>query len=350
MTTSKNKAQLANLNRLGEQLRMSGEFTGAIKQFDEVLKEEPGNAWTLAHRGAAKLSMGQLTTPLRSKNGPGAIEDLEAALKLRANYPWAQSRLGEAYRSLARNQFPEFMKEGRYTELLALTHKAEGYFTQVLTLDDQEDNTWALAHRGATRALTFVVMVHQGAPPSRSRKQSYDVLAEEDLKQAIALNPSYAWALATYGFLLTLKKRYAQAGEVANRAAAADTQQRLHIARTMCQLSYYDGQLDEAVNRGWEAMRANPEDFVARYFLAASMMRQERSAVSRAFMESTRKELLEVRSVVDYLLASTHMHLGANVEPAFEHPVPETVGLYQLDPVWKGSRAKKKSASKQRSR
>lgn len=343
-------SHIANLNRQGEQRRISGDHTGAIEAFDEVLAQAPDNTWTLAHRGAAKSAMGLFQQRKGEANAPtGAIEDLERALELKdGQYAWARAQLGEAYRCVARDSFPFLMKKERYDELLALTEKAELAFTHVLADDSHQDDAWALAHRGAARALIYVVQLHK-AQQQGSRRASagagYDVLAEQDFQQAISLNPGYSWALASYGFLLTLKKQFGAARVLADRAAATDTFHRLHIARTMAQLFYYEEQWDQAITQGSEAVRANPEDFLARYILAASMVQRDDSPLAHAFLETSRRQLLEVRSLVNYLLASIDQHAGLDqgggsgpLEDARKHPALESIGLFEVDPVWADTR------------
>lgn len=344
-----NGSQVANLNRQGEQRRISGDYTGAIEAFDAVLAQAPDNTWTLAHRGAAKSAMGLLQQRKGEPNAPtGAIEDLERALELKGGqYAWARAQLGEAYRCVARDNFPLLMKRERYDELLALTEKAELSFTHVLSDESHQDDAWALAHRGAARALIYVVQLHKAQQQGSRRASSgegYDVLAEQDFQQAISLNPGYSWALASYGFLLTLKKQFSAARGLADRAAATDTFHRLHIARTMAQLSYYEEQYDRAITEASEAVRANPEDFLARYILAASMVQRDDTPLAHAFLETSRRQLLEVRSLVNYLLASVDRHAGllqggsGPLEDARKHPALESIGLFEVDPVWADTR------------
>jgi hypothetical protein len=74
------------------------------------------------------------------------------------------------------------------------------------------------------------------------------------------------------------------------------------------------------------------------------MVQRDDTPLADAFLETSRRQLLEVRSLVNYLLASIDKHAGKHqvgsgpLEDARKHPALESIGLFEVDPVWADTR------------
>jgi len=80
----------------GDQLRLEGDFEGALVSYQQSVKLAPSDPETLAGAGAAFLALGR---------NEEAVAPLQTALESDPNHYWAHRLLGTAYLNLQRYQF-----------------------------------------------------------------------------------------------------------------------------------------------------------------------------------------------------------------------------------------------------
>ena len=339
--------------RQGELLRNSADLSRSIESFDQAIAQDPDYAWAYAHRGAVRAALGCLRRPAGADPAttpPGALDDLEHAIKLRGgNYHWAQVQTGEAYRNYVRHNLATLRAQNRFDEIRTCLQKALDAFDVALDpqVTPQPSDGWALAHRGATHTLWYVIFRNvQGEPTPEARQHAARGLA--DFTQANALVPHYAWALSFQAFLLTLigqdhdhggvlseltaTAAYLKARELLRLAYEADTQHRLPIQRALAELYNYEQKYAESVQQGWLALQADPEDYTSRYLVAVGMKKQKHP-LADALVDVSRQELLNVMTRAKVmLLGLDHAQGRVGVENVLEvlellkkHPSLEAV-------------------------
>ena len=84
---SYNSNKLNPLQISGEKKWHSGDYKGALEDFDELIKEEPNNAYAFFSRGSALLKLGKLQE---------AMDDTNKALELNPNIAKAYETRGVA--------------------------------------------------------------------------------------------------------------------------------------------------------------------------------------------------------------------------------------------------------------
>jgi tetratricopeptide (TPR) repeat protein/ankyrin repeat protein len=131
----------------GQKYFDKGDYDNAIKQFDEIIKNDPKNVLGYAWRGNTYRRKNQFDT---------AIKDFNEAISLDPKYSFAYSRRGEAYRG-----------KGDYKT-------AVNDFNEALKLDPND--SWAYGSRGQAY-----------------NQMGQTELAIQDFKKAISLDPSIEW-------------------------------------------------------------------------------------------------------------------------------------------------------------
>jgi serine/threonine protein kinase/tetratricopeptide (TPR) repeat protein len=131
----------------GQKYYENGDYDSAIKQFDEVIRNDPENAPGYAWRGNTYRRQGKFDM---------AIKDLNEAIRLDPKYSFAYSRRGEAYRG-----------KGEYNTAIK-------DFNEAITLDPND--SWAYGSRG------------QAYKQLGQREQ-----AIRDFEKALSLDPSTQW-------------------------------------------------------------------------------------------------------------------------------------------------------------
>ncbi|MDR2575329.1 MAG: tetratricopeptide repeat protein, partial [Treponema sp.] len=131
----------------GQKYYDKGDYDNAIKQFDEVIKNDPKNALGYAWRGNTYRRKNQLDT---------AIKDFNEAVSLDPAYSFAYSRRGEAYR--AKGDLRTAVKD----------------FNEALKLDPND--SWAYGSRGQAH-----------------KQLGQTEQAIQDFRKALSLDPGIEW-------------------------------------------------------------------------------------------------------------------------------------------------------------
>jgi tetratricopeptide (TPR) repeat protein len=178
------------IGQRAETLRLSGAYNQAIEIFEQLLENDPENAWVNAHLGATYCQLRDY----------GKAEDcLKKAIANNNNYYfWAHAQLGETYRlwAIAENRQPEYLK-------LAIEH-----FKISLNANTPKDSNyaWALAHLGATYRLEMtrnLQLLGKNQIDETSKKN-----ALKCLNRALELIPTYAWAWGMRATVYRLAQEY----------------------------------------------------------------------------------------------------------------------------------------------
>lgn len=306
-----------------ETLRQSGVYAEAADLFTHLLVLKPKDAWTHAHRGAARLGM---------LIADGAIEDLEQALKLRPGYGWALAQKGEAYRIQALAHLFKGKKDSAEA-LWKSIHQSFDAYREALAVHSL--SAWAYAHWGATCTLAYWV----------SHEESYAEQGCHHFIKACELNSSYAWAYAFHAFLLALRgsQYYPMVRQLLGSAQLYDVGHRLVILRGLSELECYDKMYDKAVRTGWAALQSDPEDFGARYFVAESLL-QLKDPNATAFADATRVVLKTTQARITLMLGGLAALEGKTEEAKkalkalAEDADMETLVILERDHAWDSMR------------
>lgn len=297
--------------------RRQGQIQRSIEELDDVITSIPGcnrtgtvpaaykelATFAYTRRGVAKMALGFVSgRPIEKdtlgaiftlpNSAPGAIEDLETAVRIDAQNGWALAQLGEAYRVFARNRF-RWLSPQAFGEC---TDKALRAFEAAKDLI-REHRAWLCAHQGAAYFASVFRSYEQaeGRFPDaifQGTEQQELLLAREHLDQAkqalseaIRLNPRYSWARRIYAVAVTLGSKdpgdYVTSMKNLSEALIDDPQASFYILRGVGMLSYYatrsrdpdTGQPDpatreillRALRASTQVNQLDPEDYMAVY-------------------------------------------------------------------------------------
>jgi TolB-like protein/thioredoxin-like negative regulator of GroEL len=99
--------------------------------------------------------------------------------------------------------------------------------------------------------------------------------AENELKQAMQLNPNYPFAHSNYATYLTCRKRFPEAIVEVQRAAALDPLSAT-VSVTLGNIYYQSGQTDRAVNHLTELLKTEKRTPAAYFYRGTALIRQKK--------------------------------------------------------------------------
>lgn len=200
----------------------SDDFVAGIEALDRAIALDPQDAWSLASRGESYRQLAGVTDLLEGPQNAGiseryleqAIKDLDRAIALRDDYPWAR---------LCRGHLRKRLKD----------YDAALVDYQAL-VDQRPDNALFLAARGDLYRLT-----------GRFRK------ARADLDEALSRDPGNAWTLGRRGYVRLSLGRYQEAIEDFERALAINPREwyLLYRAEAALQRARLDPGMDDSARR-----------------------------------------------------------------------------------------------------
>lgn len=231
---------------------MKTQAAKSLTELEQMLNQNPNDAWALAHRGEVYCLAGDYRK---------ALVDLDRALALKPNYGWAFGQRGEAYRLL-----------GSYASALA-------DFDRAVTL--QPDSLWTLAHRGALYRLM----------------RCYDK-AIADLNAVIERKPDYAWALIYRAETHTLVRHYEKALADVDLAFAVNAALTPHRDGERAMLLNFLGRYADAITACQQALATKPDDYIARYSLLVAK-------VCSAGAAGHQQELTDAEALLNSVLQTT---------------------------------------------
>jgi tetratricopeptide (TPR) repeat protein len=346
------KQELKKCMTRGEMCRQEGNYATAIEHLGaaidlarEVNASAGVRAWLHAHRAAAKGGMVHLF------GESGADEDFEAAVRYRKSYGWAYGQWAEAYRMYVLQYFPTLALKD-VVSLLAASIQKFG-----IAMAQQPGDAWLHAHRGAAfanaywgaRRLPFggqdslwAACLPENVGVSSPIEDVLAALSEADLRRAIKLNPSYAWAHAFHGFMLTLQDRFAEGMEALGQGQLYDVNQRLTqtLLHNMSKLWSYQGAYAQSITAGFQGLRKDPFDEISAYFVAVGLKKTEHACAAAA--------IRHVRNLIEssqrnnrYMMVSLRHLEGAPVEELWQELQEalcqgdlEVRSLFFHDPTW----------------
>jgi hypothetical protein len=368
---------------LGESLRQSGNYSGAIGCFTQAIAAKEDYWWAYAHRAVARGPLGDYS---------GALEDFEKAKGHygKLNKAWLLAQKGELFRLWARaalvngvlgqsRQCPKLQRELNTSTVgwETLIRKAIELFTEAeqessgASGDGTNRNPWILAHRGAAYTMRYWIqtdMCRLTPGPSVSGSARDFESAKRDFNDAIQFNPSYGWA---YAFSAILSAARCFAGDYPAEAITHDMNDALFnigkaqmngldrqpsMLRAMMELSIYMGgkmrkpeDAKAAYNNGvqfaWQALQIEIEETFARYFAADGLKQlQKLSAVSQpvadaavkrahAALDGMTARLLAMRGGLDCLEGNQEAALE-KLRQIREIGDLEALTMVSRDPAW----------------
>jgi TolB-like protein/tetratricopeptide (TPR) repeat protein len=204
------------------------------------------------------------------------------------------------------------------------------------------------ARESATRALTIDPSVSEAHAVTGDLQRMLDgdwVAAEASYAEAIKLNPSNGAALRSYGLMLALESRYAEALSAVERARELDPLC-LGTNTTGTWTRYVSGDYDSAITHCRHMLEMDPEFVSAHRVLAAALLQAGRGDeavaqldVALAFDPSHPvllswlahvKAVLGCRSQAQALIARARSHQRTRYVPPFHLALAHT-GLGDLD-------------------
>lgn len=233
----------------------------------------------IATRAAASLAGGVLSPVLEPASGPTSppfavyqlvlraralrqqateesawrcVATFEEAIRLEATYAPSHAGLADCYRLLGAPGW----EAAPPAELMA---RARTSIAEAMRLDPQQAEAYAV--RGM---VTFAVDWDTAA-------------AERDLRQAIALNPSYARAYQYLSAVLTTQRRFDEAVAAARTAVDLDPLSPNENTTLGVRL-FYAGRFDEAIAQFRQTLRRSPDLPVAHWGLAVAQRERGRHA------------------------------------------------------------------------
>lgn len=357
-------------------LRQQGQTTRAIERYDEVIAaaRRRGDARLLsqayAGRGAVKIALGFYSARDPRDQAPGApapdddsaergaIEDLALATQLDPQNGWAWAQLGEAHRSFGRDHF-RLMPEARFD---AHVEEALRAFERARALLPEQE-AWLLAHEAAAHFLglwraydldTATLPDLEAEPEDDDARRAREHLkqAKRGFRQALELNPNYAWAKRFYAYLLTITGKYKKAQRLLADALLDDPRAELHVIRSLSMLYRYAAQakpkkrerlLALALRASQQAMERDSEDFFAVYAHAAACTSLGVAGADGIARDARTRILNQAVRAVSMAFA---LHLHGREQPeeflrlladalGRAHADPEIVAIAHHDPVWR---------------
>lgn len=300
--TPKSLADMAEKKRKAGQLRAAIEL---FQQADELCLQTltgpiyPAEArsflaWVRTRRGMARVALGEQNADF--------VADFDKAIEIAPDYTPAYIQKGEACRVYVGNLTPGLAAE----TAVNLAFMAINSFKEA---NRRQKTAWTCAHLGAAYTLLVWIGSSHGswesltevfgwAPPDPEKQPLDEFIADRTadffndankaFEEALALDPSYAWAAAFHAFLHLL---HAGKGDVAiaerhmGTALLYDPRRRVRFRREFCFLYSFRGNTTKAANEklayfkksiqmGEQALDEDPDDYIARYFVAVSQKKQ----------------------------------------------------------------------------
>jgi tetratricopeptide (TPR) repeat protein len=221
-----------------------------LTDLNGAIEQNPDDTRAIAQRGETYRQM---------EHFEAALADFDRAIELNPNYAWAIAHRGETYYQMK-----------RYEEALDDFNRA---------IELNPDYIWAIAHRGVTY---------------RFMGKRYYEKAMADFTQVIELKPDYAWAIAYRCLIYELMGRY-QEGLVDFDTAIALDQTLFTPWRSKRGLMLsYDGRYTEAIEWCEQALKDNPDDYLALYGIAVAKARWQGLFEAQAEINRARSTLQAV--------------------------------------------------------
>ncbi|MGK3983955.1 hypothetical protein WME99_13010 [Sorangium sp. So ce136] len=371
----------------GESLRLSGNYSEAIKFFSKAIQARQDHWWAYAHRAAARAALG---------NFAGAYSDFKVARPYylaNRHYPWLLGQKGELFRLWARatlmraGDAQEELEDpyddedlegapldpcsvdymtaaarqspgatGKVVKVFAQMEVAVRLFSKANALS--KGNPWIVAHRGATRTMRYWI----GEPSRRLQGGSEQdfLLAKDDFETAYALNPAYGWAYAFQAILIGLHGDLDEAMNLIGKAYMNGLSRQLPILRVMMELAAYKGHgtakgdestrggagptgFETAVGHAWQTLQIDSEEAFARYFVANGLKHiserndpdAEQAIVrARAELNGLRARLLAMEGGLD-CLEGKYADARQKLRLLKSNFDLEALSLVRRDPAWK---------------
>jgi tetratricopeptide (TPR) repeat protein len=337
-----------------------GNHSSAIEWLTRALAEDLDDPSALLHRGAARAAMSDIS---------GAAADVQRAKQLLSGdgnskrRRWASAQLGEAIRLSIRDGVPAppaGMAEVE-AQLATMDASIEAFSD---ALQEDANDAWAYAHRGAVSMLAYWLGSRFGVDPARVRR--YAESARSDLDAAIRLNGSYSWAMTSKGILLVnlsanapddAERRALFAETIALMEEAGHVDKRFPTLHMLTELALQTGEYEKVIEFGWAQLAKNAEDLRARYCMAGALtqiaetngagdpaVEEGRRVSAASFAEQARRAMLAQRSQIAAMLGGLAMlerrydEAAAMLNDVLEYPDMETLGFMRSDPMWAPAR------------
>jgi tetratricopeptide (TPR) repeat protein len=308
-----------------EALRTAGLFADSVDCFTQWLQDNPNDAWSLAHRGAARASLG---------DHKAAIVDFDDAIKLKEQrYPWAFAQKGEAYRVYIRDCMP-WTRNNLHDLKLSIKHSLDAFESSI---EPTRSYSWAFAHKGATHSLAY--FLHKLYPELGGNLDEHAQPAEDCFKAATELNPTYAWAYAFWAVLHGVQGHFSRASELMGKALTVDINGRMHPHRALAELSYWDRDFSNALTQASLARQEDPEDALITYYIAQSLEAMKDPS-AKAAIDYARRRLSSLLNIVHMLLAGVYHVQGHDykakemIEFLLGKQDLESMFIAEYDPLW----------------
>lgn len=329
MTSTTSPKTYVSKAQIGESLRLSGNYSEAIRNFTSAIEESPTKySWAHAHRAAARSGLGDYV---------GALDDFLVAADYftQHNPGWLLAQAGELCRLWARASFTEptckpddrtkdklekllstfEVPKPRFAEIalpetsprvqsiqlaMALMGRAIEFFRKALFW--RERDPWTYAHLAATHTLRYWTC------SPFSQLQDGEML-EHDFtegttyfEKACALNTAYGWAYAFHAVLLGLKEAHAAVDKI-GKAYMSGMDRQVPLMRSMASFSVIDYARRDVhdikthatmVGYAWNLLQAETDEVYARYYVADGLHllksneksgRNVQAAINRARVE-----------------------------------------------------------------
>ncbi|WP_437617416.1 hypothetical protein [Sorangium sp. So ce1151] len=385
----------------GESLRLSGNYSQAIRFFSAAIKAKANYSWAYAHRAAARAALG---------NFAGAYGDFEEARKDYQNnnqFAWFLGQKAELFRLWARAtlmggahahaesddwrndkdvQSAPVDLGNAGNALRKKAHPVSNAFRQMdfaiqlfsKAHDRLGSNPWILAHRGATYTMRYWV----GHPEHLFERATDDDFnrGEEDFKAACALNSGYGWAYAFHAVLAGLHGDLEPAFNLIGKASMNGLDRNLSMMRIIMALAthkavkaggagdaveagdvvkvddagkatggdaHQSSPFETAVDYAWKTLQIDSEEAFARYYVAVNVNRMPHSedADAKHTIRRARTELRGLQARLNAMEGSLDC-LEENPDGALERLKSlednfdlEALSLIDREPVWAIARA-----------
>lgn len=265
--------------KTGENLRLQGDFVGAIECFTRAIQTTTGEqaggnerlAWLYAHRGSARSEIGMLEE---------ALEDFKLAIDRRWDYPWARAHWGEAYRIQARDLYTTKKDEPQFAVAIVNAFKSLQE-----ALASEPDYAWAHAHLGASGVLCywFYELYLAKRIPEEVKHAftgdsdlSFGENISQQFHQARTQQPGNSWTESFDAIWSTIANDFAKAEALAGAAvfAGADV---FPLQRALALTALYTARAGDpegtaertALRRANELLKKDPEEATSHLVRAA---------------------------------------------------------------------------------
>lgn len=198
------------------------------------------------------------------------------------------AQLGEGFRLYARDvDFSEDSADLSQTvETMQRSVRCFDHAVEKCSTDRVEQHAWVLAHRGAARTMGYWLKQTLGTTAGGTVFGAGSITdlfgqAKRDFDAALRLRPNYPWCRRFLAFLHTLEgsdfeKACSQLEQARPNGEATDSSLERSMALLFLNLAGQSPETEkerakQALASATEAMRQNPEEFMASYCAAASM-------------------------------------------------------------------------------